>query len=269
MIFAHSDYRAYLKQILSERIQKNPSYSLRAFSKQLGISPAQLSKVFSGQKHLSYESAMSAGQSLGLESEEFEYFFLLIQYASTNDASLRSEVAKKMSRINQNRSIQNLDLEAFQMISDWYHIPILEMTALPKTQFTPKKIARRLGISLDEAEIAVNRLLRLKLIEKMADGSHRKTYADGLFNTVYAHLGLRDYHAKMLEKATLSLSEQPNSSRFVGSETFAFDPELFELFCAQAEKFFSRSVTLAKRSSKPKEVYYLGVQFFRLTSEEK
>ncbi|MGE0617107.1 MAG: hypothetical protein AB7P04_15865 [Bacteriovoracia bacterium] len=47
------DYRELLKAALAQRIQKNPAYSLRAFARDLGISPGHLCEVLSGKHRLS------------------------------------------------------------------------------------------------------------------------------------------------------------------------------------------------------------------------
>jgi hypothetical protein len=49
-ILKHRDYRAFLKSELEERMEKNSSYSLRAFARDLTVSPQMLSLVLNGKK---------------------------------------------------------------------------------------------------------------------------------------------------------------------------------------------------------------------------
>jgi uncharacterized protein (TIGR02147 family) len=268
MIFAFNDYKAFLRQVLTDRIRKNPSYSLRSFAKQLFVSPSVISDVFSGRRHLSLQSGLKIGQKLGLDPEEREYLNLLIQFATAKDDGVKRETLERMNLINEARPIRNLDLDAFKMISDWYHIPIIEMSNLPKTQMTSKRIAKRLGITPLEAEKALERLLRLSILEKDATGRYVKTYTDGLFSSEQAHLGLQQFHGKMLEKAAASLLVQKPSERYIGSETFCFTADQLQEFSKLANKFFSRAVNLSRKTEKKSDVYHLGVQFFPVTRGE-
>ncbi|MGZ3748755.1 MAG: hypothetical protein ACXVCD_15580, partial [Pseudobdellovibrionaceae bacterium] len=50
-------YQTILKNELKYRLQRNPSYSLRAFAKALEMSAPHLSDILSGKKGLSLSSA--------------------------------------------------------------------------------------------------------------------------------------------------------------------------------------------------------------------
>lgn len=54
----------FLKMLLDKKRLRNPSYSLRAFSRDLGISSGQLNKIMNGRKILSVELACQIGLKL-------------------------------------------------------------------------------------------------------------------------------------------------------------------------------------------------------------
>jgi plasmid maintenance system antidote protein VapI len=58
--------------ILSERRAKNPRYSLRAFSRDIAISPAVISRLLSGKRPLTPEVACRIGLNLELTDEQFK-----------------------------------------------------------------------------------------------------------------------------------------------------------------------------------------------------
>lgn len=58
--------RTALKEVLAQRKEKNPSYSLRAFARHLSMSPSFLCEVASGRKGLSRERAEQLRVKLGL-----------------------------------------------------------------------------------------------------------------------------------------------------------------------------------------------------------
>lgn len=64
MIFEHNNYRAYLKTLFAERKRGNPSYSMRAFAKQIGLGQSALSQVLAGKKIFRWKGALRLQASL-------------------------------------------------------------------------------------------------------------------------------------------------------------------------------------------------------------
>ena len=63
MIF-ETDFREVLKQVLQKRAGNNPSYSQRAFARDLGISPSTLSEVLKGRYGLSEKKSREIALNL-------------------------------------------------------------------------------------------------------------------------------------------------------------------------------------------------------------
>ena len=68
-----------------------------------------------------------------------------------------------------------IGLDAFQVISDWYHLAIVELANTPDFRGEPYGIARSLGISVVEARAALERLLRLGMLARSDSGCIRGT----------------------------------------------------------------------------------------------
>ncbi|MGE0615628.1 MAG: TIGR02147 family protein, partial [Bacteriovoracia bacterium] len=223
MVLNHSNYRDYLKTVLAERIMENPAYSLRAFARWLGVAPSLLSDVANGNKNFSQSTAARVARKLGLNPSETEYFCLLVQQEKAKNPEARAVVASRLSTLNPHRETQDLSVDTFRAIADWYHIPILAMTELPDFDFQARDVAKRLGISNAEADAAISRLIRLELIERDAGGKYRRVHFNPIFKTQAAHQGLRHFHRQMLERAISSLDGQTSQEKYIGSETFVMD----------------------------------------------
>src|SRR6185312_11721978 len=133
-------------------------YSLRAFSKTLGLAPSTVSEVLKGTKNLSAEAAMRVAQKLGLNVAETDYFALLVQFESVKSLEVRAQIAKRLEAIQPKRPVTDMSIDVFRTIADWYHLPILELTRLNGVHITPELAAERLGISVIEARAAIERL---------------------------------------------------------------------------------------------------------------
>ncbi len=58
------DFRSWLQCELVRRKKKNPSFSLRSFSRKIGVSPSTLSQLLSGDRRLTSRTACKLAESL-------------------------------------------------------------------------------------------------------------------------------------------------------------------------------------------------------------
>ena len=54
-----------------------------------------------------------------------------------------------------------MSIDKFSVISEWYHYAILELTYVSGFKADYKWIARKLSITVEEAKVAIERLIRL------------------------------------------------------------------------------------------------------------
>ena len=88
MIFEYSNYRSFLKDILSGKQNKSPGFSMRAFALKIGLSQSTLSQVLSGKKNLSWESALRIAEKLKFSPIDTEYLALLVRLETAKDPGL-------------------------------------------------------------------------------------------------------------------------------------------------------------------------------------
>lgn len=182
-IFEHQNYRVILKEVLSERIKKNPAFSLRALAKSFECAPSTLSEVIKGKKNLSIESAQTISNKLSFNPEEAEYFSLLVQLEKTKNPEIKERILNSLMKINPRQIKLSLDVDQFKFFSDWYHIAIIQMTFSEDGYITPEIIARKLQINIVDADLALTRLLRLKILVKDKDHRYRTTKDHSLIVT--------------------------------------------------------------------------------------
>lgn len=90
-----------LDQLLRKK-EKNPSFSLRAFARQLGVSPALLSQVTRGHKVISERLAQRVVERLRLTEEETHAFLAVVNesrrafLARNPGQQFRNAVARKL-----------------------------------------------------------------------------------------------------------------------------------------------------------------------------
>lgn len=260
-------YRELLKLELADRVAANPSYSLRAMARQLKVSPAMLSALLSGKRNLSAKRAYDLARALKFSKNKTEYFVTLVQYDSARSNETRADLMEKLIMLAPRTQANKLDLDNFKLIADWYHAGVLKMTATTQPTDSPSAISNFLGISMEQASDAVERLTRLNLLEKDTNGRLSQTNTWLQTTSEIPNEALRKFHEQMLHKAVEALTTQSPKQKFIGSETFAFDEESLQKATDIIEDCFKRVVQLANSQADTKNVYHLGIQMFRLNKE--
>lgn len=270
MIFEHTSYRQYLRDVLASRIQKNPSYSLRAMARSLGLAQSQLSEVMSGKANLSIARALRVTQSLQLEPTESDYFCWLLQLEVESDPRTRDALLSKVSALRQAQSvgpIHDLTIDQFKQISDWYHSAILELPSLKHVELNAEGVASALGISKLDAQVAIDRLVRLDLLEPLSPNRYRRVHPTLQVRSEVPNSALRTFYRQMFEKASSALDTQTPSERLSGYETLAFSPEALPEVKDALEQFFQQVLRISKKYPEKRAVYHLLVHFFELTQK--
>jgi uncharacterized protein (TIGR02147 family) len=267
MLFDHSNYRDFLKEVLTERIQQNRQYSLRGFARNIGIQPSLLSEVLGGRRKLSLEGANLVAQELGLAGQEADYFELLVELDRAKNPIRRESTLRKIQQINpKKKNIHDLSVDHFLVISEWYHFAILRLTELENFQWSIKNVARALGIHEVEVSSALERLERLGLIQCEKGQKPVKSSENYLVSSAVPNEAIRKYHTQMLQKTVDALSSQGPKERFSGTEDFLLADDQLKEASEIFEECFAKILALSKKPSKrQKQVYHLGIHSFHLS----
>lgn len=245
------DFRLYLQTELIRRCQANPQYSLRSFAKALRVSSSALSAMINGKRTITERTKKEFGLILGLGLDEIQLF---------------SKRMQKETNYNQ------LAIDSFALISDWYHYAILELLKVDSFESNPSWIAKRLGITKSEANFAIERLIRMDLIEVDAQNNWIDTSGGSTTNieTGLTSAGSRKLQQQILQKAITALQNVDISKRDNTSMTIAINTKDM-LAAKEIIKEFRRNLTdfLERTGNEaPNEVYHLGVAFYPVTNNE-
>lgn len=255
------DYRELLKRELETRCARNSGYSLRAFARDLGISAASLSLVMGGKQGLSRPRAEKIAKRLGMESRERDFFADLVESQHARSARQRSFASVRLRQYDSAKT--TLSLDAFKVMSDWYHLAILELTEVEGFQSSPRWIAKTLGVNEKAIELGIERLKKLELLEEV-DGVLRQTEGFLATPSGIPSASIKQFHRQILGKAEIALDRQSVEERDFTTVIFRMNPS--DLAWAKEEmKTFRRTLT-ARLEQNPtgKKVYCLSTQLFGL-----
>lgn len=258
-------YRQYLTDEYERRRQRNPGYSLRAFARDLAIPAPKLSQYLSGIRGLSGKRAAQLAQKIGLSPIEADLFTCSADAANARDPITKQLAQEKLTQLL-NGPFSKINMEKFNLVRDWYHLAILELTELEQFQPDIKWIAKKLRISNDQAKIAIERLESLGLLNR--DGEKwRQTDQNLETPPDYGSRAIREYHHQMLNLTDHRFEDHALEKREIGSVMFAVDEMLVPEMKQLIRRFQKEAAALVERSAAKNSLYALNFQFLPLIED--
>jgi len=248
----NDSFRIFLKQELARRCAKNPAYSLRSFAKLLGVSHTSLSQIIAGKRPLTKKTQLQIAEALSLSPEQ------LINFQISKD-------------IRFDEHFKSLDLEQFDIFSDWIHDAILELTHLKYFKAETRWIANVLDVNPHRVSAAVDRLVRAKLLIIDRKGK----WQDMSRNNTNNHLGdftntaLKKYQKDLIDKSAQALETLPREERDHTSLMLNFSKKNMKEAKALIKEFRAKfSVEAKVKSKEPDEVFALTISFFPISKNK-
>jgi len=267
-IFNFNDPRDFLAEIFLEKKKKNPSFSIRAWAKQMNLEHhALLAAILSKKRSLRPSLAKSIKAHLALSPEAQQYFDHLVAFTNAEDSEEKEFYAHKMSLLAPRSSVI-LNFEILRLISEWEHTALLELIETADFNSDISWIAQRLGTTLPKAEQAFARLLHLGLIE-LIDGEYKKTNFNLKTPDDIPNKYIQEFHEAMIEKAKQAITKQSVHEREIRGLTLAISKnklseakKLMRTFMSDFSKLMSTPENEVKD-----EVFQLNLQLFQLTTD--
>lgn len=252
-----SGLASHLQATLVQRCGTNPSYSLRAFAKQLGLESSFLSKLLSGQRSITFQLIERLTEPLLLSPVEVREF--------------KDHLARSKGTQSAGTKYVDLSLDAFKVIADWHHYAILELTKVEGFHFLPSHIGKKLGISMHEARDAVERLKRLEMLEidqktkKLRPAKNFATYGN-----LFTAPAFRKLQKQVLLQAISALEDTPFEKRHQSSLTLAIHSPSLKKAIARIQDFRDElGDVLQPEGKKYDDVYQFSISLFPVEDHRK
>lgn len=249
-----TSFRLLLQSELARRCASNVQYSLRAFAMHLDVDHSTLSQILRGKRALTEKTIESLGNHLGLDRATVERYVANERRFATTPASVEGEIVE-------------LTRDAVNLVSDWYHWAILELVRLDDFRTDSRWIAQVLGITTDEVNMALSRLLHLGLLE-MVD---RTRWVDRSGDTTasledFSRVAIQRLFEQVRKLSLAAVSDVPTAFRDHSSTTIAVPTSRLPEALERIAKFRRELVDFLGQGEKRDDVYQLEIGFFPLTN---
>jgi len=247
-----------LAQELGLRQRKNPSYSMRAFSRFIELPPPVVCEVINGKRGIPKYKAEVVAEKLQLSPKKKHEF---IQCIRTPRADL-----KRLSKVDDEANMKLLLNEEnhFKVISEWEHFAILSLVKTKGFRSKTEWIAERLGISIVRADDCVRRLLDLGLLVPGEKGKLTAAQEDTTTTIDVSSAAIQKGHMEALDIAKERLVSTPVKKRDYSSNTIEIDTKNIERAKVLILEF-RRKISKFLSQGKPDQVYQISMQLFPLS----
>lgn len=251
--------RSIVKSHLENAKKKNPLFSLRAFAKKMNISAGGLSSFLAGKTDYSLEMLEKLVYETVPSPEERKD--ILQKYNKLVIEQLRN---KNISGLSDSRVLKE---DEISFIQDWYHYALLFLIKTKGFRLDILWISKRLGITTEEVELALSRLITLNLIQVNEDQTVTLLKNSVRTSDDVVVKALRTMHKQMLMLATESIDHTPVDLRDITSLTLPVDINNL----AKAKEIIRKcqdDLMTVLPDSEPTEVYQLLFCLYPVTKKE-
>lgn len=257
-------FEKYLTHIFEKRCQKNSSYSLRAFARDLGIPSANLSRAMSGARGFSKVTLKQISTRLALSEQERHLLESLCekQFGKSKKSKEEADVKLKQALLYQ---VKIAD-EKVSLISDWYHMAILALMDLNTFKSDTTWISEQLNIHEKVVDLAIERLTTVGAIKK-ENGKLISTGNLFVDPRGVPSSAVKEFHHQIIKKADESIDMQGLDDRDIASLVMCFDKSKMKEAKEKIRKFREEFEAEFGPNEKAthQEVYGMGIQFYQIT----
>ena len=246
-VFEYTDYNLILLDDFTARTTHNGRYSLRAYARDLGLSPGYVSAVLRGKKNLNLGNWREVFLKIGVSQEaELKFIEKLLIYKISTDPLTQEESLKYIKDHYDSLKLEDKSDRDYFMDSP----PLLIVYMILTQTFNPnlaKRLARAFGIMEDQFEALVSDLEVRNYIKR----------TDAALVVVDKNLAITSSQKILMSAARLSayLFEVMKSSggisfpqRSTHTLVLGFDQESFEQAIEVYKHFLHQSYRLSKNT---------------------
>ena len=241
-----------LKTELNHRCKKNQGYSLRAYARDLGIDPSNMSKILSNKMNPQSATKEKLLLKIGIKPKEIKNII-------------------KPKKPSFDEKFDHLELEEFEVVSEWYHDAILELTRLSFFKADINWISGVLSISKIQTKLAVERLEKLGFLE-IKDKSWKDKSGNNTtnMNSNYTNGALKNLQISLLKNSISAVKNISVEQRDHSSTTLAINRKDIPEVKMKIKDFRKEmAIFLERKPELSDSLYQIHIGFYPILNQEK
>jgi DNA-binding transcriptional ArsR family regulator len=242
--------RQYLLKEFERRCNTNPSYSMRAFARDLEVNSGTLSSILNQRRAVGAKVLSHLMKKLPLSASEKKKILSALIVPPTAEP-------EKWPLI---------DEEVLSIIKDWEHIAILAYLQILKAKNSPGDMAKALQLPQAKIMRALTNLEKAGLLKR--DGPRFKiTHKSLITSRDIPSPALREAHGQYIDKAKRALTDFSIHERDITGTTLAISNKNLPKAKELIQQFRAELAELLEQGE-ANEVFRLNIQLFPLTHKK-
>jgi uncharacterized protein (TIGR02147 family) len=264
-IFLFLNYREFIKDYCKYQKTLTRSFSLRTFSGKISptlFTSGLLYAILKGKRNLSSSLRPKFVRAMGLKEREAQYFEFLVQFNQGKDMEEKNHYFLQLSQFRGSRA-KILGENQYKFFSNWYYPVIWNYFELNQTQSNPAEIAKKIHPNCTPAQVeeAIQLLLNLKLIKKMANGyavTDKHIATEPEFRGFLA----KNYNLQFINMAANLLDSVEPQYRQYNTLVFSTSERGFETIKERIVSFQEELKEIIDREKETDRIYTLSMQLY-------
>lgn len=214
------------------------------------MDPSTLSQLLSRKRKLSLKTVSKICKKIGVNSQQMNVFL------------------QTKNKVEEKPAYNIVETDIFDIVTDWYHFAILELSQLDSIDINAGTVSTELGISRVLAQAAIDRLLRTRLLIE-EDGRLQKSHKNITnFSPGQTSAAHRLLQGQIIDKARAAVEDCAPEEKDITSIYMAID----EAKLPEARKMiaqFRRELCQKLEVGEPNRVYNMSIQLFPLSKRRR
>lgn len=266
-IYYPDDPRYFLRNEFENRNRRRPQYSLRAFARDLELSPGALSDFLNSKMGLSKDRVYFLSKKLSLQDAQREHWWDLIESQYARDLQAR-KMAQLRAKARSKESKSRLALEQFKYISEWQHLAILELIEMSSDNHSASVIAKNLNLPLKIIKESISRLEKLGMIN--TSEKSWKVHNDAtVIEDFSSDKAVINFHSQIISRLLKALETQSSNERESQSIILALPQDKFVELQSELNEVTIKTLMKYTQFSNKNTLYCLSSHLFRISEKEK
>lgn len=275
-VFAFLDHKDYLRAFYEYKKATDAKFSFGVFARRARLQTRNyLKRIIDGERPITSELLPRISEALGFQGQEALYFDNLVRFSQTKDPNSKRYYLQQLRSASTGikTSAAELVSQQFEVLSDWYFIPLWEYCEIAGADQSPEKVSRLFRGRITPAQVkkAFEKLVSVGLLElDEASGLYKKTHKIVNYHQDTVNLAIRSFHKQMLELTKTAIDEDSLDERYLRALSVAVNSGEVADVRKRIDEFFKELNGLYSESEKQKEIILqINIQALNLSKREK
>ena len=265
VVFQFLNYRDFIKDYCKHQKGINRLFSLRVFSGKISptlFTSGLLYAILKGKRNMSSSLRPKFVRAMGLKEREAQYFDLLVQFNQAKDMEEKNHYFLQLSQFRGSKA-KILSESQYKFFSNWYYPVIWNYFELDQSQANPAEIAKKIHppVAAAQVEEAIQLLLSLKLIKKMANG-YAITEQHLATESEFRGFPAKHYNLQFIQMAAQMLDSVEARYRQYNTLVFSTSERGFDAIKERIVSFQEELKEIIDRTKDTDRIYTLSMQLY-------